>query len=199
MNIENTCLLLIGFQNEYFSPSGIFRDIIKESDKENNVLVNTVELIEQLKETRIPIVTTSIVFNEDYSELNDPVGILKTIMDTGAFKCGSYGGATIDELNKYGDRITEIPGKKGLNAFINTDLDRMLKERGVENIVLAGAVTSLCIDSTARAAQELDYKVYVLSDCTAGKSTLEQDFYCKQIFPLYAHVINHTELIRMLN
>ena len=98
-----------------------------------------------------------------------------------------------------GDRIVEIPGKRGLNAFSNTDLEAELRDRGVTQVVIAGVVTSICIDSTARAAQECGFSVHVLSDCTAGRTRFEQDFYCREVFPLYASVTTSVELLARLS
>ena len=120
----------------------------------------------------------------------DPVGILKVIKDVKAFKKGSHGAEVLDEFKVYGERISTVQGKRGLNAFSNTDLDSLLLERSITNIVLAGAVTSICIDSTGRAAHERGYRVSILSDCTASRSKMEQEFYCENIFPLYAQVID---------
>jgi len=92
----------------------------------------------------------------------------------------------------------EVPGKRGLNAFSNTDLDNLLRKREITNIVLAGVATSICIDSTGRSAYERGYKVSVLSDCTSGRTTFEQDFYCENVFPLYAEVIDHVQLLKRL-
>ncbi len=57
-------------------------------------------------------------------------------------------------------------------------------------------MTSICIDSTGRAAHERGYRVSVLKDCTAGRTDFEQDFYCDKVFPLYAQVIDSEELSR---
>jgi hypothetical protein len=40
--------------------------------------------------------------------------------------------------------------------------------------------------------------VHVLSDCTAGRTQYEQDFYCSEVFPLYANVITSQALIESL-
>lgn len=63
---------------------------------------------------------------------------------------------------------------------------------------MARAVSSVCIDSTGRSAYELGYRVTVLSDCTVGRTSFEQEFYCEKIFPLYGEVIDHVELLRRL-
>jgi nicotinamidase-related amidase len=198
MKPEKTALILIGYQNDYFSPDGILHSVIEESSRITGILANTLELVERLLSTQVLLVSTPIIFTPDYSELVEPVGILKTIKEVGAFKAGTKGSETIPELQRFGDRIIEIPGKRGLNAFSNTDLDRLLRDRGITDVVLAGTVTSICIDSTGRSAHERGFKVYILSDCTSARTNFEQDFYCEQIFPLYADVINHWELLKRL-
>ena len=190
MTIENSAFIFIGYQNDYFADDGILRSAIEESSETNRVLENTMKLIATLKDTQATLIQTPIIFTKSYEELNEPVGILKVIKDVGAFQEGQKGSDIIAEFDAYGDRIATIKGKRGLNAFSNTDLHEKLKNDGIQNIYVAGAVTSICIDSTARAAHERGYNVFVLSDCTAGRSNFEQKFYCENIFPLYAQVVD---------
>lgn len=198
MNLKNAALLLIGFQNDYFSPSGILHGVIEESSKVTNVLANTVHLLECLEPTPMLLIETPIFFTPGYEELIEPVGILKTIKDVGAFQVCAEGSKTIDELSHFRERILKVPGKRGFNAFINTNLNEVLKQHQITNIVLTGTVTSVCIDSTGRYAHEQGYNVTILADCTSARTVFEQSFYCDNIFPLYANVINHTELLRQL-
>jgi nicotinamidase-related amidase len=116
----------------------------------------------------------------------------------GAFKVGTKGAETIPELRRLGERILEVPGKRGLNAFSNTDLDNLFQQHEITNVAIAGVVTSICVDSTGRSAFERGYKVSILSDCTSGRTTFEQDFYCENVFPLYAEVLSHKQFIERL-
>jgi nicotinamidase-related amidase len=199
MNPHNTALLLIGFQNDYFSPSGILHGVIEESSKVTNALSNTVHLLKQLEPTSVLLVETPIYFTPAYEELVEPVGILKTIKEVGAFQAGAVGSKPISEFDSFRHRIQEVPGKRGFNAFINTNLDELLRQHQIKNVVLAGTVTSVCIDSTGRYAHEQGYSVTILEDCTSARTSFEQTFYCENIFPLYANVINHTELLKQLD
>jgi nicotinamidase-related amidase len=196
MQIEKTAVVLIGYQNDYFADDGILRAVIDEPKRINNVLLNTLALMEAVKYSSIVLVTTPIVFTNDYSELVEPAGILKAVKEAGAFKSGTKGSETIKELIAYGERILEVPGKRGLNAFSNTNLHEILQEKGVTDVCLAGTVTSVCIDSTGRSASEKGYRVHILRDCTAGRSNIEEGFYCDSIFPLYADVLDSSELLR---
>jgi len=198
MDPQHTALVLIGYQNDYFAADGILHQVIEESSRVTGTLANTVDLLERLYASSVIVVDTPIVFTPDYSELTEPVGILKTVKEMGAFKAGTPGAETIPELRRFGERILEVPGKRGLNAFSNTDLESLFHQRGITHVVLAGVVTSICVDSTGRSAYERGYKVTVLSDCTSGRTTFEQDFYCENVFPLYAEVLDHKQLLNRL-
>jgi len=202
MNPENTCLLLIGFQNDYFSETGVLHSVVAESSQVNHTIANTVQLIEALTSMgKLPlIVATPMAFYADYRELKaNLTGILQHIKLLGAFRDDDVGVESIAELRQFGDRIHELPGKQGLNAFVNTGLHPFLVGANTTNLVLAGAVSSVCIDSTARAAYELGFKVVVLSDCTAARTTFEQEYFCRHIFPLYSEVLTYRQLLTRLS
>lgn len=188
MNPSETALLLIGFQNDFFSESGVLREAIAESADAVGTLQNTTRLIAGIAETSTPILSTPIVFTEDYRELKDPIGILKAVRDSGAFKEGEPGCETVPELLDFGSRIELVMGRQTFNSFSNTDLLSILQARGIKDLLIAGVITSACIDSTARTAFEEGFRVTVLSDCTAGRNHMEQDFFCESVFPTFAYV-----------
>ena len=199
MNKKNTALILIGYQNDYFAKDGILTSVIEESANTNKCLENTLNVLDFSSKSNLLAISTPIIFTAGYEELVQPAGILKTIKDVEAFKSGEKGSKVIPEILKYGDSVLEIPGKRGLNAFSNTTLDEILKKNCIENLIMLGVVSSVCIDSTARSAFELGYNVTILSDCTAGRTTFEQNYYCENIFPIYANVINHKTFLSKIN
>lgn len=185
---EKTAVILIGYQNDFLSPEGALNSVIKDNVEEVDLLKNTRHLIDNLKNTDIHLVVTPILFSEDYSELHDPSGLMETIKNVGAFRREAWGGEIHKDILDYGDRILQLTGKTRFNGFYGTELQAFLNEREIEHLVFAGVITSLCVDSTARAATDLGYSVTVLSDATAARNMDEQHFYCESIFPLYANL-----------
>jgi nicotinamidase-related amidase len=196
MVLNETAIVFIGFQNDYFSPEGILRSVIEESATHSRTLSNTLRLIDALKDTAVTLLQTPIQLGEEPPTADAETGILGTIHRTGAFRRGQPGSRIIDAFEPFQSRIETIPGKARLNAFSNTRLANTLNQRRIKNVCLAGAVTSICIDSTARAAASQGYNVSVFADCTASRSTFEQSFYCDNIFPLYATVQNSNTFIQ---
>ena len=194
MNSHATALILVGYQNDCFGCNGLLHQIIEESSQLDQVVKNTVELIKQLPSS-FDVLATPIHFTANYEELVEPIGILRTIKQLGALQLGKQGAEMIAELMSFQKRIVEIKGRRGFNAFLNTSLEQVLRDRNINRVAIAGAITSLCVDSTARAAYELGYDVIILSDCTVARTSLEQKFYSEQIFPLYAEVMTYDQLL----
>lgn len=62
--------------------------------------------------------------------------------------------------------------KQGHSAFFpgKTTLHEQLQAKGIESVIIAGAVTNVCCEASARDAAELQYKVTMLSDALIGQS-----------------------------
>ena len=54
------------------------------------------------------------------------------------------------------------------NSFIDTPLESELRQRGVDDLVVVGMMTSMCVDSTVRAAADLGFDVTVVHDACAA-------------------------------
>ena len=58
MNLDNTAFILIGYQNDYFAKDGILHSVIEEASRVHGVLEHTLEILEKLAPTDIPLITT---------------------------------------------------------------------------------------------------------------------------------------------
>ena len=199
MDAHQTALILVGFQNDYFAPDGILRGVFDDPGRVDRVLANSLAFIREAAQTPMAIISTPIVLSPSYRALASSVGILDSIKQSGAFKEGTPGAQTIPQLQDFGDRISYLSGKVGFNAFASTSLGEELQRRAIKKVLIAGMVTSLCIDSTGRAAYERGLSVTILSDCTSGRTAAEHDFYCESIFPLYARAQPGAEVLRELD
>ena len=64
-----------------------------------------------------------------------------------------------------GEPVIDKPGK---GAFYQTDLDLMLRNRGIDTLLVAGVTTEVCVNTTVREANDRGYRCVVLADCCAS-------------------------------
>lgn len=88
--------------------------------------------------------------------------------------------------------------KRRLGAFAGTELEALLRSRGVTKLVLAGISTSGVVLSTLRWASDLDYDVTVLSDCCGDRDEEVHSMLMAKVFPRQATVINSASWIDSL-
>ena len=82
-------------------------------------------------------------------------------------------GAIVDQVAPRGDEPVIV--KQFPNSFVQTDLDERLKALGASNLVLAGFMTHMCVNSTARGAFSLGYAPTVVAAATATRTLAGPD------------------------
>ena len=197
MNLDpkTTALVLIEFQNEFTSEGGVLHKAVEPVMKETNMLANTVKLVDAARKKGVTIMHAPITFAPGYGELTrHPYGILKGVVDGKAFVKSTWGAAIVDQLAPVeGDIVIE--GKRGLDTFASTNIDFILRSKGIKTVVLGGFLTNCCVESTMRTAYEHGFEVITLTDCTAATSLEEHKNALKFDYPMFSKPMPSSEVI----
>jgi ureidoacrylate peracid hydrolase len=199
MNPTKTALVLIEFQNDFTTPGGVFHDAVKGVMHQTDMLANTATTIQQARKLGVKIIHMPIQFGEGYPELtNRSYGILKGVADGSAFRAGSWGAEISAALTREPADIV-VEGKRGLDAFATTGLDLVLRNNGIQNLVVAGFLTNCCVEGTVRSGYEKGYDVVTLTDCTATFSEEQQHAAEHFTLPMFSQKLKHTAFLHALN
>jgi biuret amidohydrolase len=158
-NAEATALLIIDMQNDFLLPGA---PVPAPGGLE---LVPAISrLARRARRAGAPVVFTQEAHRPDGSDFGieaffEPVHCVE----------GGTGIEIVDGLAPEPSDIV-IRGKRRYDAFLGTDLDLVLRLRGIENLVVAGVCTDVCVSATVQHARNLDYRCLVLRDATAGTS-----------------------------
>ena len=141
---QKTALLVIDFQNEYFSG----KLPIPEGE---HALANAQRLI-----ARADTDGMSVFHVQHVAPAQSPI-----------FAQGSEGAEIHRDIQPAGKHV--VVQKTSVSVFPTTDLDRQLKSRGIDTLVISGLMTHACVAGAARDAVPLQYNVIVASDACATR------------------------------
>ena len=119
---------------------------------------------------RIPVFYTGHFLRPDYKD-----AVRSTKYDRySAYQDGTWGGSVIDELKpEPGDWIIRKGG--GMSAFTGTPFEKWLRRLKVTHIIIVGGSTNSGVESTVRAARDLDFYTIVVSDGCRSSSQPHHD------------------------
>ncbi|MFT4126523.1 MAG: cysteine hydrolase [Gordonia sp. (in: high G+C Gram-positive bacteria)] len=193
-----TALVLIEFQNEFTTDGGVLHDAVAPVMDKTGILANTATLVAKAREAGVTIMHAPITFAPGYGELTrHPYGILAGVVDGNAFVKGTWGAAIVDSLAPVDGDIV-IEGKRGLDTFASTNLDFILRSKGIQTVILGGFLTNCCVESTMRTAYENGYRVITLTDCTAATSIEEHDNAIAYDYPMFSIPTESAQIVAAL-
>jgi len=195
MDPKKTAVVLIEYQNDFTSDGGTLHQAVKGVMDSSNMLANTIETVAKARALGATIVHAPITFTGDYHELSsEPYGILKGVVDSKSFRKGTWGAEIVEVLKPHPEDIV-VEGKRGLCGFATTNLDFVLRSRGITDIALSGFLTNCCVESTMRTGYEKGYNVVTLTDCTATLSPEEQRLSVEKNYPMFSRPLTHTAFL----
>ncbi len=198
MDPQTTAVVLVEFQNDFTSEGGALHGAVADVMEQTGMLAAAQATVAAARAAGATIIHSPIQFAEGYGEITDhPYGILKGVVDTNAFVKGSWGAEFVEEVSPdAGDIVLE--GKRGLDAFASTNLDFILRSKGIKTVALGGFLTNCCVESTMRSAYEKGFEVVTLTDCVGATSMEEHANAIKYDYPMFSKPMAGSEFTAAL-
>jgi nicotinamidase-related amidase len=198
MDPKTTALVLIEFQNDFTSEGGTLHGAVAEVMDATGTLPNAKKALDAAHAAGATVIHSPISFAPGYYEISaHPYGILAGVVDSHSFVKGTWGCEIVGEVAPSGEDIV-LEGKRGLDAFGSTNLDFILRSKGIHTVVLAGFLTNCCVESTMRSAYEKGFEVYTLTDAVGATSMAEHANAITYDYPMFSKPITTEEFLGAL-
>jgi ureidoacrylate peracid hydrolase len=158
INPKTTALLVIDAQNEYFDSS---RPLFIPNA--SRIKSNLIKLAAYARRKGLRAVFVRHCHRADGSD----TGRMGDFDPTPVFVEDTDGVNIVADIRDAYKEATTVT-KTRYSAFVNTDLEAILRTWGIDTVIVSGLMTQFCCVSTARHAHDLDYKVIFVTDANAG-------------------------------
>ncbi len=193
----HTAVVLIEFQNEFCKEGGKLYEAVKDEMARLDTISHAVKLAQKAREKGCLVIHCPFVYDERWAVEHGVCGIIADAAKEGAFRPDQWGTQLIDELApEKGDEV--LSGKHALSGFTNTQLHEIFKSKGIKNVAIAGFLSNVCVEGTARSAYDLGYRVQVIHDAVAATSRANQQYVEREIYPLLGGSITVDQFIEAL-
>lgn len=148
--MKNTALVLIDLQNDYFSSVEGAKWPLHKTEE---AAANALKILDKCRESNLKIIHVRHEF----------------AMDNPPFFAPNSNGAKIHESLTPKDGEEQVL-KNNVNSFKDTNLKELLDSSNIENVIIVGAMSHICIDAITRAASDYGYSCQVAHDACATRT-----------------------------
>ena len=171
---KSTALIIIDMQRDFVMPGGFGEALGNDVTPLQATIAPTARvlaaarkrgmLVVHTREGHRPDLTdcppTKLVRGRGKTRIGDPGPMGRILVR------GEIGHDIVPELYpRAGEPIIDKPGK---GAFYATDLELILRDRGIKTLIVCGVTTEVCVHTSVREANDRGYECVVLSDCVGS-------------------------------
>lgn len=212
-----TAVVVVDMQNDFGSPGGMFDRAGIDIAPVQAIVPRVRAVLAAARASGVLVVYLKMAFRPDLADSGYPSS--PTWLKHAPFHVGSEVTSPAGEPSRTLIRDTwsteiipaltpetadHVVYKSRFSGFFGTELDDILQERGVQRLIVVGATTSVCVDSTVRDAMFRDYHCLVVSDATAEpigadapRSNHEASLLTFEL--LFAHVATTADVVAALS
>ena len=187
---SKTAILVVDVQNDFCEPAGASG----KAGRDTNAAMAMIPTLQQFLDAAREQGTNVIFIQTIHEPSTDSDAWIGRRANPDARNClkGTWG----TEFTGIAPRESEpVVIKHRYSAFLNTRLESVLRTLKVENIIVLGVATNVCVESTARHGFMLDYHTVLVSDCSSAYDRAAHDLTLQTHARHFGHVATAKEII----
>ncbi len=190
---RNAALVIVDMQNDYCHVRGAYPRHGLTCFAMDSVIQASVAAVAHCKQRGVPVIYLRMAWNTDSAGCPVDAGLIveqsRPFLREEGLRRGTWGAEMLADMPPP-DYVVE---KTRYSGFHNTALEALLRGLGVDTIILAGVITNMCVEATARDAFHRDFRIVVLSDCVSGFSRKLHDASLETL-KIFGQVTTSTDL-----
>lgn len=196
LGIDKTALMVIDMQNAFCHPEG---SLVTQRGFDTSRLQGAIEpcrvLVEAARTKSVPIFFTQYVYRADYADAGWRMReVTPEVIGSGSLAAGTWDVEFVEALKPQADDI--VVQKNRPSAFYSTPLESYLRSMAIENLVICGVTTNICVETTARDAGQRDYRTFVVADATAEMEVDRHEGALKALALMFARVLSIEDVLK---
>lgn len=184
---NRTALLVMDLQSDIV---GMLGDAVAP------VVERAAGVVAAARKARLPIIYVVVGFRPGYPELSPRNASFSAVAKSGRFVVGTPGSDIAAAVRPAEGDVVVV--KHRVSAFAGTDLEMVLRAKGVDTLILLGVATSGVILSTVRHGADADYQLVVVKDCCADRDEDVHRVLVEKVFVRQAAVVSASEVTAAL-
>src|SRR6266540_3588209 len=187
-----TRLLIVDVQNDFLADGGWFANHGQDVEPMRDAVVNVDRFISVARAAGVRPIFVKAIYDEKW--LSKPMLERHELVGFDSHHCqsGTWGAEFYVVRPEPDD---DVIVKHRYSAFMGTELDPLLRAQGVENLIIVGVTTNVCVESTARDGYMLDYHIVLVEDCTASYSEEPHQATLANIRRAFGRVVTTEEIV----
>lgn len=196
---EKTALVIIDMQNAFCAPGAP-----AEVPASRGIVNNLNSFNTSLRETAVEIIWIVSAFDSvgsgtDWENFFNYIVADDVREKTRAYMSpGAEGTLLWPDLNRQADEQLIVKNRYSCLVPGSSHLERILRSRGIDTLLLAGTKTNICCETAARSAFDMDFKVVMVEDCCAALSDREHLAALENVIQQFGDVMTSREILERL-
>jgi ureidoacrylate peracid hydrolase len=195
---DKTALIVVDMQNCFLDAKGSMAQLGFDWQRLAASKPGCQRLIQAARKADVPVIWTQYVYQADYSDGGAQIHeIMPMVKDVKLCVAGTWDADFPKDIApQKGDIVIE---KNRASSFYETRLDSYLRPMGIQNLVVCGVTTNICVETTVRDATQRNYRSFVVRDATGEVEQDRYDVSLKTMSFFFARVMNVSEVLDSWN
>lgn len=189
---EHSALILIEYQNEWVSEHGSLRQkLIRDETTFAAAIQTSKKVLEHARRRGLNIIHVTLEPDHEYRIFGQAAFGIRSMIPVKKTWRGFQREIHADFTPLAGEHV--IAERIGVSAFSGSNLNLYLRNNAINDLILIGFATHVCVESTLRAAHDLGFNTYVLTEATGAFSEAQRNYFSTHILPHFGREITLAE------